>query len=551
MSSHLEGIEKTLKGEVRSVEKSVKPTRQVVDPSVGDIPTELFATRSHARNSTVDTQAKNNDGDARGVKGPTGYTSFQHPSQELITFSKPPLYVGASQRELAPYDMQSQGEGTSQTNVGTLGSLPTVKQANALFLDPVSSGAAQLPAFQASQNAMLSFFMGGMNAPLFAGPLAPITYSQEDNESSRRAHKPRNAKRGPMDEMRQLIRILVKIFPQSVHLLVIPPEQHGSNRISETQIKEYLRSLLGTEPKPGHPGSTEDPPHPVWGLQKSGWQGYLAELFSWGRGSVISGEEARKVARREPGRSWEARKDELRKLDLFPECWPIPLTKKGVVEAQKLRKPQPVPSGPVFSRKTQLDLTYASPNEFGQRQQTVGARNYDDRGDGGPSYKRPRQSSRKSAELDNRAHDSHDADQPGSQSTSDIDGASPVAKDTVDRGSTLDWDAMSELEIWRGIHDALVAAQKKCGTRGVATEVWNLIQQAQARIDVIKLWMSQRGTYPMGSAARPLNEMEGKDGPAAVPTTNMLFQGSSQPLSPSQPHDILGNQERPFSQRSQ
>mmetsp|Transcript_6450 Transcript_6450/g.11628 ORF Transcript_6450/g.11628 Transcript_6450/m.11628 type:complete len:351 (-) Transcript_6450:561-1613(-) len=76
------------------------------------------------------------------------------------------------------------------------------------------------------------------------------------------AKKARHARRGPMDEMRQLVRILVKIVPQSLPHLATT-EDGGGNRISEEQIKYYLDKTLGHAPRPD------------WGLPR-GWGQYLA-----------------------------------------------------------------------------------------------------------------------------------------------------------------------------------------------------------------------------------------------------------------------------------
>jgi len=70
-------------------------------------------------------------------------------------------------------------------------------------------------------------------------------------------------RRGPMDEMRQLVRILVKIIPHSVTFLASAEEGGGGNRISEERIKYFLDSTLGEAPRPS------------WGVPQ-GWGEYLA-----------------------------------------------------------------------------------------------------------------------------------------------------------------------------------------------------------------------------------------------------------------------------------
>ena len=65
-----------------------------------------------------------------------------------------------------------------------------------------------------------------------------------------------------MDEMRQLVRILVKLMPRFLPKLP-SGEPGGGNRLSEPQIKEFLAEVLG------------DAPHPTWGLPE-GWSTYVA-----------------------------------------------------------------------------------------------------------------------------------------------------------------------------------------------------------------------------------------------------------------------------------
>ncbi|KAK9846401.1 hypothetical protein WJX81_003049 [Elliptochloris bilobata] len=132
----------------------------------------------------------------------------------------------------------------------------------------------------------------------------------------------RPTRRGPMDEMRQLVRILVKVIPHSVGLVSLMEEGGGGNRISEEQIKLYLSSTLG------------DAPRPEWGVP-GGWGTYLSELFTWASGRVITKEEAMRCAKREPGRSWEAIESELTKLGLMTANWPLPLTQAGLEAAQR------------------------------------------------------------------------------------------------------------------------------------------------------------------------------------------------------------------------
>jgi hypothetical protein len=101
--------------------------------------------------------------------------------------------------------------------------------------------------------------------------------------------------------------------------------------VSESEIKTYLHSVLGSAPRP------------EWGLP-DGWGAYLAELFSWALGRPIDVAQAKRCATRRPGMSWEADHEELHMLGatssnhriravqtytthagLYPENWQLPL----------------------------------------------------------------------------------------------------------------------------------------------------------------------------------------------------------------------------------
>ncbi|KAK9797754.1 hypothetical protein WJX73_006847 [Symbiochloris irregularis] len=127
--------------------------------------------------------------------------------------------------------------------------------------------------------------------------------------------------RGPMDEMRQLVRILVKVIPHSGHLITTGDEGGGGNRISEEQIKAYLDNTLGEGPRP------------TWGVP-GGWGEFLSELFTWALDTPITREQAMRCAKREPGRSWEAIERELHKLGVRSETWILPLTRAGMAQAR-------------------------------------------------------------------------------------------------------------------------------------------------------------------------------------------------------------------------
>jgi hypothetical protein len=97
---------------------------------------------------------------------------------------------------------------------------------------------------------------------------------------------------------------LLQLLPQSIGLVAAGDEIGGGNRISEEQIKSYLDRTLGQAPRP------------AWGMPY-GWNAYLAELFSWASGKTISAEQAKTVAKREPGRSWEALEGEMEALGRY------------------------------------------------------------------------------------------------------------------------------------------------------------------------------------------------------------------------------------------
>eukprot|EP00892_Ulva_mutabilis_P010138 jgi/Ulvmu1/7497/UM037_0041.1 len=169
------------------------------------------------------------------------------------------------------------------------------------------------------------------------GPAATAHLVKAEHANSRAA------RRGPMDEMRQLIRILAKLMPQSERFLRLGGEDSGGNRVSEEQIRAYLATSL------------EGAPQPKWGLPE-GWGQYLADLFNWAlKDDVITAEQARRCAKRGTGRPWEAVWSQVYCLGVFPDKWPVPLQRAGVDEAQMmaLQNPavgcQPPPNLPMAS----------------------------------------------------------------------------------------------------------------------------------------------------------------------------------------------------------
>jgi hypothetical protein len=223
----------------------------------------------------------------------------------------------------------------------------------------------------------------------------------------------KQTRRGPMDEMRQLIRILVKVMPQSVALVSNTDEQGGGNRISEEQIKSYLDRALG------------DAPRPAWGVP-AGWHVYLAELFSWAVGRVVTPDEARRAAKREPGRSWEALEGEMHAMGVHPAAWPLPLSLTGVAAAEKNPVPQPVPAGPA-----------AGPGGGGGAD-----------GAGAPAAAPP-----------------------------------PAPKPKRAAVSEREFQRMDEADVWRLACDALAVAATKAGTSAAPGDVATLKGIARERLD--------------------------------------------------------------------
>ncbi|MEW5315231.1 MAG: hypothetical protein WDW38_006677 [Sanguina aurantia] len=149
-------------------------------------------------------------------------------------------------------------------------------------------------------------------------------------------------KRAPMDEMRQLIRILVKIMPNSIDNLAVEEAEDAAvqeiqwnqdcpqmanqdnatkvkegcgNKVNRDQIHAYLTNALG------------EMQEPAWGVPL-GWGAYVADIFTWVLGleaTPITQECAISCARRPQGRSWEAVDDQIRKLGLYPHKWRHPL----------------------------------------------------------------------------------------------------------------------------------------------------------------------------------------------------------------------------------
>lgn len=92
---------------------------------------------------------------------------------------------------------------------------------------------------------LLLMTVGTAGVKVEPGQVKPPKGSKPEHKNSRAA------RRGPMDEMRQLIRILAKLMPHSEPYLRVGGEDtNGGNRVSEEQIRNYLATSLGEAPQP-------------------------------------------------------------------------------------------------------------------------------------------------------------------------------------------------------------------------------------------------------------------------------------------------------------
>lgn len=150
--------------------------------------------------------------------------------------------------------------------------------------------------------------------------------SPESNPSERRVKRKvsenKLSRRGPMDEMRLLVRILLKLFPHSAELAAPQEEYGGGNRLTGDQIRSYLEKLLGPEA-----------PQPEWGIPGK-WNGYVAQLFSWAVDKNITPEQIESVASRQPGRCWEIDAERLGMFGVHPAAWPLPISKEKIQEIE-------------------------------------------------------------------------------------------------------------------------------------------------------------------------------------------------------------------------
>lgn len=135
-----------------------------------------------------------------------------------------------------------------------------------------AAAAAGVPPHQLTQLDILNH----LQQQQYYQPQQALQYQQQQQRHASVA-KPEHAasvakRRGPMDEMRQLQRILTKLLPRS-GVYMPSGTDGGGNKVQAEQIKVYLAATLGDAPKPD------------WGL-KHGWGQYLADLFNWATGTA-------------------------------------------------------------------------------------------------------------------------------------------------------------------------------------------------------------------------------------------------------------------------
>ncbi|KAF5843285.1 hypothetical protein DUNSADRAFT_87 [Dunaliella salina] len=259
-------------------------------------------------------------------------------SQAIAELLQPPPVFNSQENDPVP----------SQTAPGPPPSYPSVQSSAA---PPIAHSFPQMPPQTLGGPHVLPQHVLPQPLPFYPPPQAPQQQHQQappatssaqkaSNRSSSEEAQPKSknwlhpsiqklehkgsraSRRGPMDEMRQLVRILVKFIPKSAEILNTSLDNGGGNRVSEEQIKNYLRKTLG-----------EEAPQPEWGLPE-GWGQYLSELLCWALDRPITREQAMGCARRQQGRSWEIVESAVRDLDIYSYAWPVPLTLAGIRAAQ-------------------------------------------------------------------------------------------------------------------------------------------------------------------------------------------------------------------------
>ena len=371
-------------------------------------------------------------------------------------------------------------------------------------LDACSGAAFQMNA-PSLYNLHFMSSLQGINPAMQLHTPSPEGLCQGEQQQQSGTQSAQKHRRGPMDEMRQLIRILLKIFPQSSTHIPSRQKHNSSNKISENAIKDYLKALLGPESTKEDQRKCVAPPRPEWGLQNTGWNGYLANLFSWAKGEVVSAEEAKRVAKREPGKPWEARRDDLKKMGLYPEYWPIPLTKEGVAKAQKSGMQKSVAS--TYLKKGR---NYSTAEEFPEQINESGSL----------LHQLPKEQNTCQQDSSKAIQGTDFVDQAGEirEQSSKINSPSSLQKQILQTNQnqtntflrSIPWDSLSELDTWQLVHEALKLAERKSGAHNDVKEIQKLIIQSVNCLHSICMSNSRLKTYASFKTSKLPTENQNK-----------------------------------------
>lgn len=209
--------------------------------------------------------------------------------------------------------------------------IPSIEEGNKFRVEDLTQFDPNLPVFSQPEAGQTCFSQDLQNIP---SPVLDIIKSSQldtenmdtkegrsdDGNQSLKTPGSATKRRGPMDNMRQLVRILMTLMPQAESLL-----DASVNVLKEDAIRKFLDQALG------------DAPRPEWG--SDAWAEYLSVLFSWARTTkegkeiAITTEQARLCADRLPGRCWTINHDCLMQLQLAPVDWTLPLSKASFTDA--------------------------------------------------------------------------------------------------------------------------------------------------------------------------------------------------------------------------
>lgn len=79
----------------------------------------------------------------------------------------------------------------------------------------------------------------------------------------------------------------------------------------------------------GHPNCGSDAFVPLHHISTAS---NIADLFNWAlKADVVTAEQARRCAKRGTGRPWEAVWSQVYSLGVYPDKWPVPLQREGLV----------------------------------------------------------------------------------------------------------------------------------------------------------------------------------------------------------------------------